>query len=350
MVMIKHLLILLLSLISLAVPSMAQVVTVGKAIEKTVREKHDSSFMTIIDSWSRYVETHSKAQESTAEMWVNRDTARFLASYNGKTEKHYDHEIFRIDSYGNGEYGFSVKAVHRGKAARKTYGLRSINYYMYALETEEGIKFMAPLDYGVYNDIIIRKTCGHIDFYFPHDFRIDETGMIQCSEFIDSLVSMFGLEEVRQINYVISENYASSKLIAGILMHDDGRSSGVSAEFVYPDTILAGRICHKHELTHSVLYQHYPDAHRLIHEGLAIYLDTDAAGKYRIEDYMGKIKRIKDADDLSALLQTDSGLYYSIARHIIKTVFETEGIKAISDILKMKTDDEIYGLFSKIFE
>ncbi len=37
---------------------------------------------------------------------------------------------------------------------------------MYALETNEGIRFTAPLDYGVYNGKIVKKTLGLIDFTF----------------------------------------------------------------------------------------------------------------------------------------------------------------------------------------
>ena len=163
------------------------------------------------------------------------------------------------------------------------------------------------------------------------------------------LVSTFELKNLNKINYIVSENHAYSCLIAGIMMQDDKRTSGINAEFVYPNTILAGRVCHRHELAHAVFYQHYPDAHRLIHEGLATYLDTDAAGKYNLEGQMDKVQKIKDARDLSALLQTDTKLYYSIARHIIKTTFEKEGYNAILNLLKLKTDNEVYELFIKFF-
>ena len=81
----------------------------------------------------------------------------------------------------------------------------------------------------------------------------------------------------------------------------------------------------------------------------ATYLDTDAAGKYNLEGQMDKVQKIKDARDLSALLQTDTKLYYSIARHIIKTTFEKEGYNAILNLLKLKTDNEVYELFVKFF-
>lgn len=323
-------------------------VTVGKALERTIKDKQDSIAMNIIESWRHYIEIHSKAQESTAGMWVNRDTTKFIASYNGKTEKNYDHEIFRLDYYGNGEYGFSVKATYRGKVSRETYGLRSMNYYLYSIENEEGIKFMTPLDYGVYKNEIIRKTCGLIDFYFPRNLKVTEDEMKKCGDFIDMLVSTFELKDLNRINYIMSENHAHASLLAGIMISEDKRASGVNAEYIYPDTILAGRICHKHELTHAVLYQHYPDAHRLIHEGMAIYMDTDAAGKYSMAEHMSKIKKIKDADDLMALLQTDTKFYYSIARHIIKTIVENEGCHAILNVMKLKTDEEVYELVLKV--
>ncbi len=150
-------------------PAIAQEVTVGKALMRTIKDKKDSSALNIIELWRQYINRHSEAKESTAGLWINRDTTKFLASYNGKAEKNYGHKIFRLENYGNGEYSFSVKATYRGRASRKTYGLRSINYYMYALETNEGIRFTAPLDYGVYNGKIVKKTLGLIDFTF---FRI----------------------------------------------------------------------------------------------------------------------------------------------------------------------------------
>ena len=332
-------------------PTMAQEVTMGKVLKKMVKDKQDSTVENIVESWRLYISTHSKAQESTAEMWVNRDTSKFLASYNGKIEKNYDHEIFRIDSFGNGEYSFSVKAVYRGKTTRKKYGLRSINYYVYAIETKDGFKFMAPLDYGVYKNKIIRKSCGLVDFYFPSDLNYSETDLKQSSEFIESLVTTFKLEDITQINYVVAEHhtYAYAKNLAGIMMYDDKRSSGVNAEFVYPNTILAGVPCHKHELTHAVFYQHYPNAHRLVHEGLAAYMDPDSALKYQIEEHLNKIQKIKDVNDLSALLQTDTQFYYTLGRYIIKTIFERDGSAGVLELLKLETDEEVYELFTKVF-
>lgn len=343
----RLLLIIIITLYTL--PAIAQEVTVGKALMRTIMDKKDSSALNIIESWRQYIDRHSEAKESTAGFWINRDTTKFLASYNGKAEKNYDHEIFRIDSYGNREYGFTVKATYRGTVSRKTYGLRSINYYMYAFETEEGIRFMTPLDYGVYKNEIIKKTSALVDFYYPRDLKVTDNEIQECTYFIDMLVSTFKLKNLNKINYIVSENHAYSCLLAGIMMQDDKRTSGINAEFVYPNTILAGRVCHRHELAHAVFYQHYPDAHRLIHEGLATYLDTDAAGKYNLEGQMDKVQKIKDARDLSALLQTDTKLYYSIAKHIIKTTFEKEGYNAILNLLKLKTDNEVYELFVKFF-
>ena len=96
-------------------PAMGQEVTIRKVLGKMIKDNQDSTAVNIVESWRMYINTHCETQENTAEMWVNRDTSNFLASYNGKIEKNYDHEIFRIDSYGNGEYSFSVKAVYRGK-------------------------------------------------------------------------------------------------------------------------------------------------------------------------------------------------------------------------------------------
>ena len=236
-------------------PAIAQEVTVGKALMRTIKDKKDSSALNIIELWRQYINRHSEAKESTAGLWINRDTTKFLASYNGKAEKNYDHKIFRLENYGNGEYSFSVKATYRGRASRKTYGLRSINYYMYALETNEGIRFTAPLDYGVYNGKIVKKTLGLIDFYFPQNLKITENEMNKCGDFIDMLVSTFEIKDFNRINYVLSENHTYASLLAGIMMREDKRGSGVNAEFIYPNTILAGRLCHKHELTHAALYQ-----------------------------------------------------------------------------------------------
>ncbi len=92
---------------------------------------------------------------------------------------------------------------------------------------------------------------------------------------------------------------------------------------------MADRLCHKHELTHAVFYHHYPKAHRLIHEGLAAFLDSDSVNKYQIKEHLNKIKKIKDADDLSDLLQTDTDFYYTLGRHILKAVFD--GTSEIGD-------------------
>lgn len=68
-----------------------------------------------------------------------------------------------------------------------------------------------------------------------------------------------------------------------------------------------------------------------------------------MEEHISKINKVKDADDLRALLQTDTKYYYSIARHIIKTIFDNEGSKAALDLLTLKTDEEVYELFVKVF-
>lgn len=343
----RYLWLIILTLFTL--PAMGQEVTIRKVLGKMIKDNQDSTAVNIVESWRMYINTHSETQENTAEMWVNRDTSNFFASYNGKIEKNYDHEIFRIDSYGNGEYSFSVKAVYRGKVTRKKHGLKSINYYVYAIKTEDGFKFMAPLDYGVYKNEIVRKSCGLIDFYFPNDFNYTETDLKESHDFIENLVATFELDDIKPINYVVAGSYSYAMNLTGIMMYDGKRDSDLNAEFIYPNTIVADRLCHKHELTHAVFYHHYPKAHRLIHEGLAAFLDSDSVNKYQIKEHLNKIKKIKDADDLSDLLQTDTDFYYTLGRHILKAVFEKAGSKGVLELLKLETHEDVYELLTEVF-
>ena len=67
-------------------PAMAQKVTVGKVLERTIKDKKESSALKIIESWRQYIDSHGKARESTADMWINRDTTKFLASFKHMTK------------------------------------------------------------------------------------------------------------------------------------------------------------------------------------------------------------------------------------------------------------------------
>lgn len=232
--------------------------------------------------------------------------------------------------------GDNIPYIYKVCAQREGDHFKLYNYFHFASEQAKSYK------------------TGIISYYYPHSFNFNKTLADNTETLLSELISDLKMKQTPNITYLVANTLDESNDMLGYI-HTIYRSELRYAGFMLNPAILVScRENHTHELVHALTYANFPNAPKILHEGLAVYIG--GSGIWSNHEHIQFLKHYK-VDDWSdyysyeTLIDGMTNPFYTVGMLLIDHAMKNGGMSKVHkllsycDIDKMLADE--WGIKTK---
>jgi len=316
-----------------------------------IEASQDTSVKAIAQLWENYESSVREAQPDSIQrlFWHNQsdDLIEYWLSPSRSLYAMYEHVTFSIRKYSDTIYEIHTLLLFPPASNFDVLFM----YKVCAVEIDGIFKLVNYFD--VYKHSLQCYNTENVEFYYPHGFHFDIEKADYTEKFIRQFRNDYNIKKTNEkILCVIGNHLNESNAFMGFDFSVATSESKYAGGFFRPRTIITRRPDHIHEFVHAIMKPEYPNAHSILHEGIATYYGGTVGLDYAF--YRNNLKEyINDnpVDFLDDSLLWDiyvaekAPLSYIVGALIIEYTLKNYGN---NKVLELFSCEEYEDIFSKL--
>jgi uncharacterized protein YciU (UPF0263 family) len=337
-------LLLIFSVIQIAFTAFSQQVT----FINDIKNSQDEDVKQIAGIWEKYIQQYQQQTDSAAILYWNYAENNLkngdiignnggnlyyrmckVFTYNIKLSTNKDfYEINCLSLLKQNDEITDVLACFRVCAAKENGEFKLYNYF-----------------YTIKNSLNSYSVDG-IEYYYPCNFVFDREKANQSSEFLKTTRKKYNLPQKRPIVYIVANSVDECNELTGFHYTIASNPNPNAGAFRFPNILIAAKIDHFHEITHSIFGLNSSD---VLSEGIATYYGGNAGipfvdlKPYFLQYIAGHPDiDLSDFDSYYDLLPDGTNPFYFVGALIIEYALKNGGEQKVLKIFEYKDVNEMF--------
>jgi hypothetical protein len=251
--------------------------------------------------------------------------------YNIKQSTNKDfYEINCIATMPKSEKSSDVFAIYRVCAAKENGEFKLYNYF-----------------HTIKNNLLHFHADG-IECYYPCNFKFDENKAKESAEFLKNIRKSYNLPQTQPVIYIAANSLDECNELIGFHFTLGSSPFANAGAFRFPNILLAAKVNHIHELTHSVFDEIFKN-HSILREGISTYYGGNSGVEFaelkkRIKDYFAKNPEINlsDFNSYYKVLADGTNPFYTIGALIIEHALKIGGEQKVLQLSKYQNLEDLF--------
>lgn len=308
----------------------------------------DDAIVSISKYWERYFLSSDSSNIFFDENNQRTDMLRYVFGPKSVFYKDFEHYTFSIRKVNDPLY--EICTLARFYPDINSGEIVLMIYKTYASYSNKAIALVNYFD--IEKQHLCQYSTSKIDFYYPHGLLLKQDDFEKSDKFVNYLAMKLGISIETRIPYIIGRNIDECWDLIGVPYTVARSEKSYAGYTIFPNVVLSSRPDHIHEIVHAVLLPQYPNALKIMHEGIATYYggSSNESFAFLLKELKKTLSTRKDIDfsDYSALLNNADNIYKEvpllnvIGATIVNHVIDKYGEKKLLSLLECEDYTQLF--------
>ncbi|MDR1553181.1 MAG: hypothetical protein LBS69_06945 [Prevotellaceae bacterium] len=339
--------------ILLTFTAFSQQVTFSKDIQNSI----DENVKQIAEVWEKYIQKYQQRADSAVILyWNSAENNLKNGDIIGNNQGNIYYRMCKVFTYnikpGTNKDFYEINCLSLLKPNDEINDVCAVFRVCAAKENDE---FKLYNYFYTTKDSLNTYSVDGIEYYYPCNFVFDKEKAQQASEFLKNARKKYNLPQKQSVVYVVANSVDECNELTGFHYTVASNPNPNAGAFRFPNILVAAKVDHIHELTHSIFDISFINSSTLSAEGIATYYGGNAGIPFADlkPNFLQYITEHPDVDlsdfySYNEILQNGTNPFYFVGALIIDYSMKNGGEQAVLRLFEYN-NDKIYDLFLNEF-